>query len=108
MITNAPHFFDYLADTIPVLKWDVLFSGRDANGHAIEGSLLYWGYRLSIQLPLLWETFCVAMAATVVSALIASFLAFLPRIILTRQQGYVGRYALLSPSYAPCQNWHGP
>ncbi|MGO1192047.1 MAG: phosphonate ABC transporter, permease protein PhnE, partial [Vibrio casei] len=36
VITNAPHFFDYLADTIPVLKWDVLFSGRDANGHAIE------------------------------------------------------------------------
>ncbi|MCF7355052.1 phosphonate ABC transporter, permease protein PhnE [Vibrio sp. CK2-1] len=76
ILTSAPNFFDYLADTIPVLKWDVLFAGRDANGHAIEGSLIYWGYRLPIQLPLLWETFCVAMAATVVSALIATILAF--------------------------------
>ncbi|MGO2498531.1 MAG: phosphonate ABC transporter, permease protein PhnE [Vibrio litoralis] len=76
VISSAPHFFDYLADTVPVLKWDVLFDGRDANGHAVEGSLIYWGYRLPIQLPLLWETFCVAIAATVVSAIVATFLAF--------------------------------
>lgn len=76
VIKSAPNFLDYLADTMPVLKWEVLFSGRDSQGHAIIGSFIYWGYRLPIQLPLLLETFCVAIAATVLPALIACFLSF--------------------------------
>ncbi|MGF1749989.1 phosphonate ABC transporter, permease protein PhnE [Vibrio cionasavignyae] len=77
IINNAPAFFDYILDTVPNLSWDVLFASRDEAGHAVPGSLIYWGYRLPIQLPLLWETINVAMAATLVSSVIALMLAFL-------------------------------
>lgn len=70
--TSLPHFFDYLAETLPVLHWKLLF----ADGHT-EGSLAYWGYRLHIQLPLIWETLNLALAATVVSVMVAGVLAFL-------------------------------
>ncbi|HEI8865830.1 phosphonate ABC transporter, permease protein PhnE [Serratia sp. AKBS12] len=69
---SLPNFFDYLAETLPILHWDRLF----ADGHT-EGSLAYWGYRLHIQLPLLWETLNLALAATLLSVLIAGVLAFL-------------------------------
>lgn len=70
--TSLPHFFDYLAETLPVLHWKLLF----ADGHT-EGSLAYWGYRLPIQLPLIWETLNLALAATLVSVMVAGVLAFL-------------------------------
>ncbi|KFK95683.1 MULTISPECIES: phosphonate ABC transporter, permease protein PhnE [unclassified Serratia (in: enterobacteria)] len=69
---SFPHFFDYLAETLPVLHWHALF----ADGRT-EGSLAYWGYRLPIQLPLIWETVQLALAATLFSALVAGVLAFL-------------------------------
>lgn len=69
---SLPHFFDYLAETLPVLHWKLLF----ADGHT-EGSLAYWGYRLPIQLPLIWETLNLALAATLVSVMVAGVLAFL-------------------------------
>lgn len=69
---SLPHFFDYLAETLPVLHWHVLF----ADGRT-EGSFAYWGYRLPIQLPLIWETVQLALAATLLSALVAGVLAFL-------------------------------
>ncbi|MGQ8773336.1 phosphonate ABC transporter, permease protein PhnE [Serratia sp. NA_112.1] len=69
---SIPHFFDYLAETIPTLHWKLLF----ADGHT-EGSLAYWGYRLNIQLPLIWETLQLALAATLLSVLVAGVLAFL-------------------------------
>ena len=69
---SLPHFFDYLAETLPVLHWKLLF----ADGHT-EGSLAYWGYRLHIQLPLIWETLNLALAATLVSVMVAGVLAFL-------------------------------
>lgn len=69
---SLPNFFDYLAETVPVLHWRLLF----ADGHT-EGSLAYWGYRLHIQLPLLWETLQLALAATLCSVLVAGVLAFL-------------------------------
>lgn len=77
IINNAPSLFDYIYDTIPDLSWQNLFAGRDEAGHAVPGSLIYWGYRLHIQIPLLWETINVAMAATLVSSAIAIVLAFL-------------------------------
>ncbi|WP_413735556.1 phosphonate ABC transporter, permease protein PhnE [Sodalis sp. RH21] len=67
-----PHFLDYLAQTIPVLHWKLLF----ADGHT-QGSLPYWGYRLHIQLPLIWDTVQLALASTIISVLAASALAFL-------------------------------
>ena len=69
---SIPHFFDYLAETIPVLHWHNLF----ADGHT-EGSLAYWGYRLPIQLPLIWETLQLAVASTILSVVVAVILAFL-------------------------------
>lgn len=67
-----PHLFDYLGETLPVLHWPLLF----ADGHT-EGSLAYWGYRLHYQLPLVWETLNLALAATVLSVAIATVLSFL-------------------------------
>lgn len=69
---SIPHFFDYLAETVPTLHWNLLF----ADGRT-EGSLAYWGYRLNIQLPLIWETLQLALAATILSVLVATVLAFL-------------------------------
>lgn len=66
-----PNFFDYLRETLPVLHWRLLF----ADGRT-EGSLAYWGYRLHIQLPLIWETLQLALAATVVAVITAAILAF--------------------------------
>ncbi|RWR02245.1 phosphonate ABC transporter permease [[Pantoea] beijingensis] len=71
ILTSLPHFFDYLRQTIPVLHLPLLF----ADGHT-EGSLAYWGYRLHIQLPLIWETLQLALAATIISVVIATVLAF--------------------------------
>lgn len=67
-----PDFFDYLYETLPVLHWGQLL----ADMHT-EGSLAYWGYRLPIQLPLIWETIQLALAATIVAVAIATVLAFL-------------------------------
>ncbi|MFM1346257.1 phosphonate ABC transporter, permease protein PhnE [Yersinia proxima] len=69
---SIPHFFDYLVETVPVLHWHKLF----ADGHT-EGSLAYWGYRLPIQLPLIWETLQLAVASTILSVMVAILLAFL-------------------------------
>ncbi|WNN42900.1 phosphonate ABC transporter, permease protein PhnE [Winslowiella toletana] len=68
---SLPHFFDYLLETVPVLHWSLLF----ADGRT-EGSLAYWGYRLPIQLPLIWETLQLALAATLLSVMVATLLAF--------------------------------
>ncbi|CQJ19116.1 phosphonate ABC transporter, permease protein PhnE [Yersinia enterocolitica] len=69
---SIPHFFDYLVETIPELHWHKLL----ADGHT-EGSLAYWGYRLPIQLPLIWETLQLAVASTILSVMVAIILAFL-------------------------------
>lgn len=70
--TSFPHFFDYLSETMPVLHWNLLL----ADGHT-EGSLAYWGYRLPIQLPLIWETLNLALAATLFSVAASVVLGFL-------------------------------
>lgn len=69
---SLPNFFDYMRETIPVLHWDQLF----ADVHT-KGSLAYWGYRLPIQLPLIWETLQLALAATLVAVAVATLLAFM-------------------------------
>jgi phosphonate transport system permease protein len=70
--TAMPHFFDYLVQTVPILHWQQLFG----NVHT-AGSLAYWGYRLPIQLPLIWDTLHMALASTILSVLAATVLAFL-------------------------------
>lgn len=69
--SSLPSFFSYLRDTLPVLHWQQLL----ANAHT-EGSLAYWGYRLPIQLPLIWETLQMALASTIVAVAVATMLAF--------------------------------
>lgn len=67
-----PNFFDYLRQILPVLHLPLLF----ADGKT-EGSLAYWGYRLPVQLPLIWETLQLALSSTLVAVMAATLLAFL-------------------------------
>jgi phosphonate transport system permease protein len=69
---SLPHFFDYMLETVPTLHGGVLFGDVHT-----KGSLAYWGYRLPIQLPLIWETLQLALASTLVAVAIATILAFL-------------------------------
>ncbi len=69
---SLPNFMDYMLETVPTLHASQLF----ADSHT-KGSLAYWGYRLPIQLPLIWETLQLALAATLVSFVVAAALAFL-------------------------------
>lgn len=69
---SLPDFMDYMRETVPTLHGSLLF----ADSHT-KGSLAYWGYRLPIQLPLIWETLQLALAATLVSFIAATGLAFL-------------------------------
>ncbi|MBV8042621.1 phosphonate ABC transporter, permease protein PhnE [Pluralibacter sp.] len=69
---SLPNFFDYMLETLPTLHFSVLF----ADTHT-KGSLAYWGYRLPVQLPLIWETLQLALAATLVAVGVATVLAFL-------------------------------
>lgn len=71
VLQSLPDFFDYLREIVPVLHLPLLF----ADGKT-EGSLAYWGYRLPIQLPLIWETLQLALASTLVAVALASVLAF--------------------------------
>jgi len=69
---SLPNFLDYMLETVPTLHGSLLF----ADSHT-KGSLAYWGYRLPIQLPLIWETLQLALAATLVAVVVATVLAFL-------------------------------
>jgi phosphonate transport system permease protein len=69
---SLPNFLDYMLETVPTLHGGVLF----ADVHT-KGSLAYWGYRLPIQLPLIWETLQLALASTLVAVAIATLLAFM-------------------------------
>ena len=69
---SLPHFFDYMAETIPPLSAGNLFADVQT-----KGSLAWWGYRLPIQLPLIWETLQLALASTLVAVAIATVFAFL-------------------------------
>ena len=68
---SLPHFFDYIRQTLPVLHLPLLFSDGKT-----QGSLAYWGYRLHIQLPLIWETLQLAISSTLVAVVMAAVLAF--------------------------------
>ena len=64
---SLPNFFDYMRETMPTLHVSTLF----ADSHT-KGSLAYWGYRLPIQLPLIWETLQLALAASLISFVLAT------------------------------------
>ncbi len=69
---GIPRFGEYLAQTIPDLRWAHLFDGPRQ-----EGSLAYWFYRLDEWAVLLVETANIAAFATLLGSGIAFVLAFL-------------------------------
>ncbi len=69
---SLPNFLDYMLETVPTLHGGVLLGDVHT-----KGSLAYWGYRLPIQLPLIWETLQLALASTLVAVAIATILSFL-------------------------------
>ncbi|MCS2171500.1 phosphonate ABC transporter, permease protein PhnE [Scandinavium sp. TWS1a] len=69
---SLPNFLDYMLETVPTLHGGVLLGDVHT-----KGSLAYWGYRLPIQLPLIWETLQLALASTLVAVAIATLLSFL-------------------------------
>lgn len=69
---GLPRFGEYLAQTIPDLRWQHLFAGVEQ-----EGSLAYWFYRLDEWALLLLETANIAAFATLSGAVLAFALAFL-------------------------------
>ncbi len=72
---SLPHFFDYMAETIPPLSAGNLFADVQT-----KGSLAWGGYRLPIQLPLIWETLQLALASTRWQSPSPRFSRFLPPI----------------------------
>ncbi|VTN14361.1 ABC-type phosphate/phosphonate transport system, permease component [Raoultella terrigena] len=99
---SLPNFFDYMFETLPTLHLSDLF----ADSHT-KGSFAYWGYRLPIQLPLIWETLQLALASTLVAVVIATCWAFSPPITPGRRRRCASPFAFWSPFYAPCRSWRG-
>jgi phosphonate transport system permease protein len=69
---GIPRFGEYLAQTIPDLRWQHLLDGPKQ-----EGSLAWWFYRLDEWAVLLVETANIAAFATLLGSTIALVLAFL-------------------------------
>ncbi len=71
-----------------------------------KGSLAWWGYRLPIQLPLIWETLQLALASTSVAVAIATVFSFLAA---KRTDPGAGALAIrvLVAFCAPCPSWRG-
>jgi phosphonate transport system permease protein len=69
---GIPRFGEYLAQTIPDLRWQHLLDGPKQ-----EGSLAWWFYRLDEWAVLLVETANIAAFATLLGSAIAFALAFL-------------------------------
>lgn len=99
---SLPNFLDYMFETLPTLHVTDLF----ADSHT-KGSLAYWGYRLPIQLPLIWETLQLALASTLVAVAIATLLAF----VAANNAWSLPRCVLPSACWwlfcALCRNWRG-
>ncbi len=99
---SLPHFFDYMAETIPPLSAGNLFADVQT-----KGSLAWWGYRLPIQLPLIWETLQLALASTLVAVAIATVFAFLAANNARSPAPVRFAIRVLVAFYAPCPSWRG-
>lgn len=99
---SLPNFLDYMFETLPTLHVTDLF----ADSHT-KGSLAYWGYRLPIQLPLIWETLQLALASTLVAVAIATRW----RSLRPTTPGPLPRCVLPSACWwlfcALCRSWRG-
>ena len=72
LLNGIPRLGDYVSQILPSLETSNLFlSSKD------QGSIAYWYFNLPKYLKLLFETFNMALLATIISSTLALFLSFL-------------------------------
>ena len=72
LLNGIPRLGDYVSQIIPSLETNNLFlSSKD------KGSIAYWYFNLPKYLKLLFETFNMALLATIIGSTLALFLSFL-------------------------------
>ena len=72
LLNGIPRLGDYISQILPSLETSNLFlSSKD------QGSIAYWYFNLPKYLKLLFETFNMALLATIVGSTLALFLSFL-------------------------------
>ena len=72
LLNGMPRLGDYISQILPSIEINKLFLGsRD------QGSIAYWYFNLPKYLKLLFETFNMALLATIVGSALALFLIFL-------------------------------
>ena len=72
LLNGIPRLGDYVSQILPSLETSNLFlSSND------QGSIAYWYFNLPKYLKLLFETFNMALLATIISSTLALFLSFL-------------------------------
>ena len=72
LLSGMPRLGDYISQILPSIEINKLFlSSKD------QGSIAYWYFNLPKYLKLLFETFNMALLATIVGSALALFLSFL-------------------------------
>jgi phosphonate transport system permease protein len=76
LAAGLPRIFEYFGTVAPKLNAEVLFEGRQANGRAVPGSLLFWFSDWAKYLRLIGETVLMAITATMLGVAGAFLLSF--------------------------------
>ena len=72
LLNGMPRLGDYISQILPSIEIKKLFLGSKD-----QGSIAYWYFNLPKYLKLLFETFNMALLATIVGSVLALFLSFL-------------------------------
>ncbi|MEC7365648.1 MAG: phosphonate ABC transporter, permease protein PhnE [Pseudomonadota bacterium] len=72
LLSGMPRLGDYISQILPSIEINKLFLGSKD-----QGSIAYWYFNLPKYLKLLFETFNMALLATIVGSALALFLSFL-------------------------------
>ena len=72
LLNGIPRLGDYISQILPSIEINKLFLGSKD-----QGSIAYWYFNLPKYLKLLFETFNMALLATIVGSALALFLSFL-------------------------------
>ena len=72
LLNGMPRLGDYISQILPSIEINKLFLGSKD-----QGSIAYWYFNLPKYLKLLFETFNMALLATIVGSVLALFLSFL-------------------------------
>ena len=76
LASGLPRIFEYFGTVTPQLDPEALFAGRQANGRAVPGSLLFWYSDWAKYVQLIFETVLMAITATMIGAAGAFLLSF--------------------------------